>query len=410
MTDFEEIISLAEDIKTSEEPNSITASMVGTEFLRLAEYARYILDKLHAKTDKLTNEEIDSWNALAAKVEAIIKDDPTSPLAIEIASRTKAGIVKIGKGLEVLADGTINVTSSGGVEVDTDLNILKVKEGDDTYYCGVSKLEAPNAPTLTAGGTFPLVENGTKVVTITNNQGGKCYYTTDGTNPTTKSASFSTSSVTVTLTVDVTVQSKATTVKAMVVKNGLQGATASETYTLKRKVATPTITAGSDEYASSRSITIASTSGASIKYSIDGTAPSTAYSSAFSISSSKTVKANATLTGWEDSDTAEKSVTVGRLKMYYKAVASAPTTVAAITAFTSLKEKTFPREITFAESGLLKGCFCYDKDLGDLTSIIEDSTKYEKISLWTKTEVGNYNVYTANDAANFQNAKYKFIK
>lgn len=138
---FEEIVSLAEDIKTSEEPESITASMVGTEFLRLAEYARYILDKLHAKTDKLTNEEIDNWNALAAKVDAIVKSDPSSPLAIKIATREVAGIVKIGNGLEVLADGTINVVAAG-VDIATTekAGIVKIGDGLDVSADGTISL------------------------------------------------------------------------------------------------------------------------------------------------------------------------------------------------------------------------------------------------------------------------------
>lgn len=164
MNDFEEIIQLAEDIRTSEEPNSITASMVGTEFLRLAEYARYILDRLHAKTDKLTNEEIDSWNALAAKVDAIIKSDPSSPLAIEIATRNKAGIVKIGKGLEVLADGTINVTSADVDVATTDkAGIVKIGDGLDVANDGTISLY--KAPSIDSFSISPSLKEVGEVVT-----------------------------------------------------------------------------------------------------------------------------------------------------------------------------------------------------------------------------------------------------
>ncbi|HET9236760.1 MAG TPA: FG-GAP-like repeat-containing protein, partial [Oligoflexus sp.] len=80
-------------------------------------------------------------------------------------------------------------------------------------------------------------------------------------------------------------------------------------------VATPTFSVPAGSYASALSVAITTTTtGASIRYTLDGSTPSstngTLYSSALAIGSSKTLKAIAYKTGWSNSDVATGSYTV----------------------------------------------------------------------------------------------------
>ena len=76
--------------------------------------------------------------------------------------------------------------------------------------------------------------------------------------------------------------------------------------TYELKAVTPTLTPGSGAYGSTQSVAMATTtSGATIRYTTDGTEPattSTAYTSAVSVSLTQTVKARAYKTGWTPSD------------------------------------------------------------------------------------------------------------
>ena len=340
-------------------------------------------------------------------------------LTLRKAAANALGGIKIGAGLSIDADGVVSVDAFQGVEVDTTLNILKVKaENNKTYYCDVNELANPDAPAMTAGGTFILTSGQKKAVTITNIDGGIIYYTTDGTDPTTEStASAVGTNVTINIEVDTSVQSETTTVKAIIVKNGLSSSITSHSFTLKRKISLPTISRNdaSNEYSTSAQIKIeCDTTGVTIYYTTDGTDPtteSTVYSEPFVINATTTVKALAVKTYWENSSIKSEPITLNRRKMWYKAVTAAPTTEAQILNFGhSIEAKQFPQTITFTEVGDLKGCFCYDKALGNLTDIIELPSNYSRFSVWTKTEVGNYNVYTANSSGDFNNAKFEFVK
>jgi alpha-tubulin suppressor-like RCC1 family protein len=72
------------------------------------------------------------------------------------------------------------------------------------------------------------------------------------------------------------------------------------------KVVAPTLSPGTNSYASAQSVTISTTTpGANITYTTDGTEPtssSTAYSSAITVSDTRTIKARAFKTGWTDSN------------------------------------------------------------------------------------------------------------
>src|ERR1041384_5822093 len=94
---------------------------------------------------------------------------------------------------------------------------------------------------------------------------------------------------------------------ALATASGLSAsAVASATYTIESQTAAPTFTPVAGTYASAQSVTIKSTTaGAAIYYTLDGTTPNTSaggstllYSSPITISSSPTVKAVATASGF----------------------------------------------------------------------------------------------------------------
>jgi RHS repeat-associated protein len=147
-------------------------------------------------------------------------------------------------------------------------------------------------PTFSPGaGTY----NSAQTVTISDaTSGSTIYYTTNGTTPTTSSTKY-TSAISV---------SASETVEAIATASGhSQSAVGSAVYTLQ--AATPTFSPGGGTYNSAQTVTISdSTSGTTIYYTTNGTTPttsSTRYTGAITLSSSETVEAIATATGYSQS-------------------------------------------------------------------------------------------------------------
>ena len=135
--------------------------------------------------------------------------------------------------------------------------------------------------------------------------GAEIRYTLDGTEPTTNSALYA-SSLTLTET---------TTVKAKAFKSGLAGsAVASATYTELAPAATPTFDpADGTTFETSLSATLSCvTDGAEIRYTLDGTEPtttSTLYASSLTLTETTTVKARAFKSGLAASEVASATYT-----------------------------------------------------------------------------------------------------
>jgi|GEM_PF-2909738 len=127
--------------------------------------------------------------------------------------------------------------------------------------------------------------------------GATIYYTTDGSNPTASSAVY-TSPLSITGTI---------TLKAIAIKSGMtDSGVMSKTYAISiPQVATPTASPAGGSFTSAQSVALSSaTSGATIYYTTDGSAPnssSAAYSSAISITGATTLKAVAMKSGMNDS-------------------------------------------------------------------------------------------------------------
>jgi RHS repeat-associated protein len=145
-----------------------------------------------------------------------------------------------------------------------------------------------------ASGTYSAIQS----VTISDSIGGATiYYTTDGTTPTTNSTKYS-GPIGV---------SSSETIDAVATATGYStSAVGTATYTINLPAAaTPTFSPAAGTYTSVQTVTISdSTSGATIYYTTNGTTPttsSTKYSSAIAVSSSETIEAIATASGYSSS-------------------------------------------------------------------------------------------------------------
>jgi Legume lectin domain/Fn3 associated/Chitobiase/beta-hexosaminidase C-terminal domain len=157
-----------------------------------------------------------------------------------------------------------------------------------------------------ATGTFTSPQT----VTITDSTSNpSIYYTLDGSQPSPSSSTLYTNPFTV---------SSTTTVKAIATASGFtQSSTATSVITINSQpsAATPVISPATGTFTSPQTVTITdSTSNPSIFYTLDGSQPSpsssTLYSNPFTVSSTTTVKAIATASGFTQSNTATAAITI----------------------------------------------------------------------------------------------------
>ena len=153
-----------------------------------------------------------------------------------------------------------------------------------------------------AAGTYST----SQTVTISDGtSGATIYYTTNGTTPTTASNTYSTA-----ITVSAT-----ETLEAIAAKAGYSNsAVGSAAYTITVPAATPTFSPAAGAYGPAQSVTISDgTSGATIYYTTNGTTPTTAsatYASAITVSTTETVKAIATASGYSQSAVGSAAYTI----------------------------------------------------------------------------------------------------
>ena len=150
--------------------------------------------------------------------------------------------------------------------------------------------------------------NAQSVTISTTTSGASIRYTTNGSTPSETSGTLYSGPVSITNT---------TTLKAIAYETGfLDSSVSSATYTINYpQVVAPAFSPGAGTYTNAQSVTISSTtSGASIRYTTDGSTPSetsgTLYSGPLSITNTTTLKAIAYETGFLDSSVSSATYTI----------------------------------------------------------------------------------------------------
>jgi len=224
------------------------------------------------------------------------------------------------------------------VSVDTENMLLKYQESEnEVYVCPVEMLSVPSAPSYSESTTITTVNN-SKTINITNNtEGAVVLYciTSNGDEPDDPDRIENPSTGTgITLQGIQSSETMTYKIKAIAKYRGLFSATLNLTITTYRKVKTPSIVADSNEYSTSRNVTLScDTRGASIYYTTDGNDPyyndsedkrGTLYTAPIQFSvnaknmpATKSVKAIAVLDNWVSSEVkSETSIKLGAKRAY----------------------------------------------------------------------------------------------
>ena len=168
-----------------------------------------------------------------------------------------------------------------------------------------NRTSAPRAaaPTFNPpGGTYV---GSMTVALATTTTGATIHFTIDGSTPTTASNVYTTPILV----------AQTTTIRAMAVASGMgDSSVAAATYTILLPVATPTFSPPAGTYAGSAAVTISvTTSGATIRYTTDGSTPTAAsavYTSPIPVTQTTTIRAMASASGMADSAVASAAYTI----------------------------------------------------------------------------------------------------
>jgi hypothetical protein len=174
------------------------------------------------------------------------------------------------------------------------------------FHCGTASTTETATPTFSpVAGTYGSAQT---VTISTTTSGASINYTTDGSTPSETTGTLYTGTFTVSAT---------TGINAIAYATGMTDSTvASATYTITSPaVATPTFSPAAGVYGTGQTVTIStSTSGASIRYTTDGSTPSetagTLYSGPITVGATTTINAIAYASGMTDSAVAPATYTI----------------------------------------------------------------------------------------------------
>lgn len=245
----------------------------------------------------------------------------------------------------------------------TTINAIAVASGD------INSAVASATYTITAPATAipifspaPGTYGSAQLVTISDaTTGATIYYTIDGSIPTTSSTQYS-GAIPI---------SSTETINAMATASGYSpSAIATGTYTINISLpaaAPPTFSPAAGTYTAAQSVTISdATSGATIYYTTDGSAPtasSSKYSSAISVAGSETIKAVAAASGYTNSSVASAAYTIN-LPAADFGISLSPTSITAAagqsgtTTVSVAPQGGFASAVSFACPGLPTGATC----------------------------------------------------
>jgi glucose/arabinose dehydrogenase len=263
-----------------------------------------------------TSGDIDARNAGAYTAAATIPYSANTVyhfrMAIDVSAHTYSIFVTPPGGSEITvgANYAFRTEQAGVTQLDNwNADVAATPGGSVTVsnFTITGALPQVAAPTFSpAGGSYTSAQS---VAIGTTTAGASIRYTTDGSTPTSTTGTLYSGPVTVNAT---------TTLKAIAYESGMaDSAVRSATYTITvPQVVAPTFSPGGGSYSSAQTVTISSTtSGASIRYTTDGSTPTsttgTLYSGPVTISVTTTLKAIAFASGMTDSTVTSATYTIG---------------------------------------------------------------------------------------------------
>ena len=302
----------ADYIAVDASSGALTIKKVGTAtvIVTAAETATY------AQATKEVTVTINKANAVAATVTANNRTyDGTAQPLVTVTGEPTGGTMQYALGTATEATEDYSTSLPAATDVGTYYVWYKAvgdaDHNDSDPGCVTVTISVPEVvatPTFTpAEGTYTEAQS----VTITcATEGATIHYTTDGSEPTSSSTTYS-SAISV---------GETTTIKAIAVKDGMTDSeVASATYTISEKsepgtVATPTFSPEGGTYSDPQMVSINSeTSGATIYYTTDGNDPTTesaTFSSEITVTETTTIKAIAVKEGMTDSSVASVTYTI----------------------------------------------------------------------------------------------------
>lgn len=284
-------------------------TLVGIDALGSAEYERFHINTALADDTVIAAGNLDQIFNVEGNAAATIALDGTN-ITITLASIADCCAVivtrKTNNGFEhskaVLGAGTDFDYSADVALATYPIGANRfLNGGDESFSPAPAPTPVVGAPTIS--GTTPFEE--TTSVTISAAQGAEIRYTTDGTKPTAASTLYS-GAITLSAT---------TTVKAIAIVDGVSSSVTTKTFTKQTPGPTPSVSApvlsGTSPFTESTSVTMSAEGGAQIRYTTDGSDPtssSTLYSSPITLTATTTVKAIAIKDGVSSTITTQQFV------------------------------------------------------------------------------------------------------
>lgn len=238
--------------------------------------------------------------------------------------------------------------SGSDFTIDAINKLLIVQEDNKSYGCSLVELSNPANVDITANGDNT---SASRVLSFTSDKTAEdtFKYRIKTSENGEWSIWFDSSSKSYTL--NASTESKTTTIWIQIQAIRYGRATASEikSFTTSRHMPAITISVNGDDYELERTVTITPAStvtGGIIYYTKDNSNPATSNTRQVYNSSSKpvleasaTIKAIYVATDWESTAAQDKSITVGKLKMWYAVVSSVPTTDSGVTSLANSKKQ-----------------------------------------------------------------------
>lgn len=264
-------------------------TIVGIDTLGAAEYCRYHINQSLSDETAISSSNIGSvfeTEGNAAPTVAVVSNSITITLAAIAGS---CAFIVTRKTNDGFAHSKAILGAGTNLSWNADAALPTYPVGENKFLNGGDQSFSP-APAPTPRVSAPVISGVTPFETSTSvsmsaESGAEIRYTLDGTTPSANSSLYS-SAITLNAT---------TTVKAIAIKDGVTSSVANKTFT---KSSTPVVNApsisGTTPFETSTQVTMSAESGAEIRYTTDGSTPtssSTLYSSAITLSATTTVKA-----------------------------------------------------------------------------------------------------------------------